>query len=46
MEAEPKTRKEKRGKGGTGRHKDLYNQKSIRIQEKLREKFVAKKSTS
>jgi hypothetical protein len=47
-DSDPRTRREKkRGTGGaTERHKDLYNQKSIRIQERLREKSIAKKGRS
>jgi hypothetical protein len=40
---DPKTRNERKGKGGKGSHKTIYNQKSIRIQEKLREKNSEKK---
>jgi len=36
----PKTRQEKKGKGN--QYKDPYNQKSIRIQERMREKQIAK----
>lgn len=37
---QPKTRQEKKGKGS--KRKDPYNQKSIRIQERLREQHNEK----
>jgi hypothetical protein len=42
--ADPKTRNERKGKGGNRSHKTIYNQKSIRIQENLREKNHQKKN--